>query len=545
MNKIVIILAAMLLAAVGGIIYYTLDDGPETSAGKVVIEDEETDYQESLVTGTIMVNNNDWGYVQIVPNSYTGHTVVYEAVAREGCSFIAWFDTDNRYIELNSRISSADLDENGTIAMFIDHDSGKSTTVNYTWNMPRFTFDSRGNMEYTKMVYTYTMADADYERYSNMDVHRKAALGNVYLTPWELVVDDPAVQDMVDYLTPLCDGLNNIRTAWVVMCFVQDVIRYQTDQAQYGSSEYWAFPIEAVRSGYGDCEDTAVMFCAIGSKMGLDTGLVSFSYSDVQRKNLGHMGAAFALVGTEDVSADNNPKFQYMGRTYCYVETATDSRLEPGYLLKYPDLDAYLIADGGFTHIIYSETGGFSHEPLVSIGTSYDTSSVVEFGAYISEVGDVVYGDDFSNPPALELCVGDSFSYIPRTNLECAFSATGDGLVSNGGPFTFDPATNELSGKVTAPGQYHVVIRAETVSGPLQMAYQYITFNVVEPELPNYGGAAKSLNFVNGTWNVDTIKEYDAETAEVREGDSSKAAMIVLAVFLAGASAALILRRLA
>lgn len=511
LNRLTLALVAVIAILGGALVYTQFFDNQEADNAQSGENPEpvpnESGFRQvdSTLSDSITVNNPDWGFVQILPGSYNGKTVTYEAVPKDGCSFVAWLDSKGEYIKTSDRIISTELDAKGTTAQFINTPSGDDVTRSYGWRMPTFQNDTNGNMVYNNLTYTFSVSEREYESYhADTQVHRKAALGNVYLTPWELVVDDPSVRSAVEYLSQFTDDLTNMQKAWLVMAFVQDVITYQTDSAQYGQSEYWAYPIETLYSGKGDCEDTAILFCAIGSKLGLDTGLVSFSYSDTERRSLGHMGAAVKLVGSESVTADNNPCFTYPGEdgdTYCYVETACDSRFDLGYLLKYPDVDAYRIYDGGFTHILYDEDSGFSHEVLVAIGASYDTNAPVEYSVNPDEV--VVYGDDFTNPPTIYMAVGDRFSYIPETNLPCVFTASGDGMKSNGGPFSMDPNTYELSGQMTEKGTYQVVIKAETSADmPYQVAYQYLLFVVDESSAPEYGGMVKSLSFTNGSWNV-------------------------------------------
>jgi len=155
----------------------------------------------------------------------------------------------------------------------------------------------------------------------------------------------------------------------------------------------------------------------------------------------------------------------------------------------------------------------------------------------------VIYGDDFTNPPTITMNIGDSFSYIPATNLPCTFTVHGDGLVSEGGPFTFNPETNELSGKAMNGGTYHVIIKAETIAPePYQVAYQYITFDVGYSELPNYGGFAKTLSFVNGSWNMASVSNPDVQpvdTTDTLEGsDSHEEFMNIMKTILVGVAIA-------
>ena len=45
--------------------------------------------------------------------------------------------------------------------------------------------------------------------------------------------------------------------------FVSLRIRYQTDIKQYGIQEHWALPIETLKRGTGDCEDTSFLLASL------------------------------------------------------------------------------------------------------------------------------------------------------------------------------------------------------------------------------------------------------------------------------------------
>jgi hypothetical protein len=45
--------------------------------------------------------------------------------------------------------------------------------------------------------------------------------------------------------------------------WVRDHITYESDIDQYGVPDYWASPEQTLASGYGDCEDQALLFLRI------------------------------------------------------------------------------------------------------------------------------------------------------------------------------------------------------------------------------------------------------------------------------------------
>jgi len=59
-----------------------------------------------------------------------------------------------------------------------------------------------------------------------------------------------------------------------VVAFVNDTVRYTSDENQYGAREYWAYPMETLANERGDCEDSAILLAALLRALGVDVILI-------------------------------------------------------------------------------------------------------------------------------------------------------------------------------------------------------------------------------------------------------------------------------
>ncbi len=91
----------------------------------------------------------------------------------------------------------------------------------------------------------------------------------------------------------------------LVIAFIQS-LPYTTDEVTTGVGEYPRFPFETLYEKGGDCEDTAILACAILTEMGYDCILV---------KMKDHMAMAINLSGYEGTS------YEVEDKTYYYLET--------------------------------------------------------------------------------------------------------------------------------------------------------------------------------------------------------------------------------
>lgn len=490
-----------------------INGGQDLPEGDDEDVEEET---ENSFSAQIVINNPEWG--NVIVQSFNSSSVIYKAVPKEGYHFEYWMNSRGQYIpdELgnyhSSTITYDRLDKVKTTAIFQEGEVDYGSMLTYYWEAP--VYYAGGDYGSEQASFTATLTESQYEEAQSLDVHRRAVAGNTYITPWELCVEDEAVEQCVTYLDDRTEGQTDLQKAMTILWFVQDIISYKTDSAQYGTTEYWASPLETLYSGKGDCEDTAILFCSISAKMGLDCGLIGFSYSDTARKSMGHMGCAVAL--TNGASVQNATTFTMDGITYVYCETATDQRIDMGYLAYDPTINAYHISDGTWTRITYDPFTGYGHEPTVNIGSN-------------SNSGVAIYGDN-SEPPIVNLTVGDSFSYEPATSLQSTITASGNGLTSEGGFLVFRDGI--LSGTPDRAGQYSVTLTAYWTNGQLeQTATQLIKFSVSEASA-SYSGEMKQLTYGDGGWDILTTQ------SDIDEDDNTRSNM---GLYIGGAVAVIIL----
>lgn len=134
------------------------------------------------------------------------------------------------------------------------------------------------------------------------------------------------------------------------------------------------------------------------------------------------------------------------------------------------------------------------------------TIAVIMFsGCFLAPMTDA---DDYTNPPIINMEVGDVFEYVPETNLPSVFSAEGTGMIGDanaslGAFLTFDGET--LTGEATEVGDFTANIVAVWTcpedSTITQITTQYIRFHITaeeDQELMTYG-----LTYANG-WNLKT-----------------------------------------
>lgn len=100
------------------------------------------------------------------------------------------------------------------------------------------------------------------------------------------------------------------------------------DQHLYGQKEYWAYPMETLHRGAGDCEDTSFLAAALFAAAGYPAGVVALS---------DHMLAAVGLDGfTSHGKSDKLAvgTLELDGYTMYLCETTTDRFLYAGYVSR-------------------------------------------------------------------------------------------------------------------------------------------------------------------------------------------------------------------
>lgn len=102
--------------------------------------------------------------------------------------------------------------------------------------------------------------------------------GNMITNPMQLAdYTNEYVVKIADALTPMLNQYDELFQAHEVVRFVSMNISYRTDDAIYGTTEYWATPTETLYLRCGDCEDRSILACSIMLAMGLDAVLLDYS----------------------------------------------------------------------------------------------------------------------------------------------------------------------------------------------------------------------------------------------------------------------------
>jgi len=107
-------------------------------------------------------------------------------------------------------------------------------------------------------------------------------------------------------------GFGEYDTANYILAFVQS-LSYHDDKELTPYNDYWKFPIETLAEGWGDCEDTSILYAALMKAAGYDIVLLQMP---------DHMAVGVAL---------SKPIFGayiiYNGKRYFYAETTASGWL--------------------------------------------------------------------------------------------------------------------------------------------------------------------------------------------------------------------------
>ena len=202
------------------------------------------------------------------------------------------------------------------------------------------TFDwSYGGKDYS---ITLGIRYSDYYTYKTDDIIRSQ--GTTEHDKMFVTSDDKYVKQIAEYISGATVGLDKAEVVNVLLRFTQ-TIPYMYDSESVGQEEYWKYPLETLYDGNGDCEDTSILFCAVGKAMGYDTALMLFSghatgaisiadmgydTSDV-KLNTERVGAGFFSRVVSYYTIDNSDISTYVYREnipttpsyYLYCETTT------------------------------------------------------------------------------------------------------------------------------------------------------------------------------------------------------------------------------
>lgn len=497
MNRVMLAAIAVVLVVFGAAIVMCYDVVDDSNKGDGTTTPTDSNDQ---VFEWPAVNDPEMGSIGEPFAEGSWNKVWFRAEANIGYIFVRWVAEDGSTYSTDMAVP-LDINNMPRITAEFEPVTG-SKVIEYQWMKPVFGSDGSVSDVWSEETFTMVIDSMDWSESIHSVTYSERHADEDRLVPSDFMANDVAVQAIADYLEPMISGLTDIQKAQVIMYFVTDAIEYGEDLTQYGYTDFWAFPMETVYSGVGDCEDTAVLYASIASVLGLQSGIVSFT------EPVGHIGAA-VCIGDPDVSG--NGLFSFDGATYAFVETTRDRDSDITQVIDIGYLGGgYSIADGYWTPATYVEDEGTIIAPSAPVAISGTGDVAPQYGMIY---GSSVFGDSFSEPPTIDLSVGDNFTYTPTTSLPSRIVAYGTGIVgsTSGGFLTWDPDSNTLYGKTTAVGTYQVTLTATwSANGLTQTAYQVITFNIEESGTVDNGGYAE-LVYSSGEWNVIYTDPVESE----------------------------------
>jgi hypothetical protein len=114
-------------------------------------------------------------------------------------------------------------------------------------------------------------------------------------------------------------GWGQLRLAEVVLHLTQTSITYAQDKESTGIAEYGRFPLQTLADKEGDCEDTAMLLCAILAHIGIECAFVVTEDEDG-----GHAATALKLQGDPARLVGEEGVIHHAGMSWLYGETTLD-----------------------------------------------------------------------------------------------------------------------------------------------------------------------------------------------------------------------------
>ena len=153
----------------------------------------------------------------------------------------------------------------------------KDKTLTYSWKVP--SIEDSPEFSVTVEISADEMRTADTSAIdrsgssTNVSDHSR----NIYAVREYVVVSDTigslSSKLWEEYKTQIIEkpefaAYNDARHfADYILAFVQTAADYAYDSESFGQDEYWQYPIETLYRGYGDCEDTSILGCALYSHL--------------------------------------------------------------------------------------------------------------------------------------------------------------------------------------------------------------------------------------------------------------------------------------
>ncbi len=154
----------------------------------------------------------------------------------------------------------------GSVTHYLRFFIDESRTVGFSWQFGGTTYSFSLDILYSD-VYRYG--------YNHPYIGRNTVEDPEYLATYH-TVEDRYIGRIVEILRGMCPSDDRSSYAAFVLSFVQN-IPYMTDSQAFGQSEYYAYPLEYLWSGGGDCEDSSIFYSTLMIASGYEAALVLYS----------------------------------------------------------------------------------------------------------------------------------------------------------------------------------------------------------------------------------------------------------------------------
>jgi hypothetical protein len=177
------------------------------------------------------------------------------------------------------------------------------------------------------MLYSWEFKDNNYEL--SVEIPKDAYIGyrtsNVDRMPQNtgddgamasfVTSNDDVVKDVAYQLRSFAqnENYNQSDTVNFILFFIQNNIRYTSDNESKGCMEYWRYPVETLVDKKGDCEDTSVLFASIMDALNYDVVLLFYLIDE----DFGHLAVGI------NIEEGMGEYIEFKGEKYYYCETTT------------------------------------------------------------------------------------------------------------------------------------------------------------------------------------------------------------------------------
>lgn len=289
--------------------------------------DEQVTWYYKDNSGTAFVRNHDGTYVE---RGYTEHVGQELRFSEPGDYGVV--------VDIGDRTYTGDVVVDGTI------------DCKYRWNY------RQGSMMYS-MEFDYRFDFLEYKQYHDMDLRRWIYTNEGADYSRKFIIVDDSISRLSEalaeeYRETFGNGASLAGQDYTdyILSFVQCVIAYPDPIAKSGDTyirsdsggngdmflngctEYWAFPMETIYTGYGDCEDTSILACALLSASGIPSTVLILPGHMMSGVLLDSFSPRQGVAGTGLVEYSSDVTYKDKRYVFCPAETTFNTSVPVGYI---------------------------------------------------------------------------------------------------------------------------------------------------------------------------------------------------------------------